>query len=98
MMTTWFHPTPATPAAVSASSTPAALSAVCRTAVVGRGWCSLWPAHSPTRPPTTRSLDADWLDGKRFLLFNLHGTPDSAHWYGQKDASYPADYPLFPVA
>jgi len=34
----------------------------------------------------------------RFSYFNLHGLRDSAYWYGQRDPTYAADYPLFPVA
>jgi hypothetical protein len=33
-----------------------------------------------------------------FSYFNLHGIEDGADWYGQPDALFPADYPLFPVA
>lgn len=52
-----------------------------------------------TCPPTTqRSWEATWMEGRQFQLYNLHGTLNSPHWYGQKDSSYPADYPLFPVA
>jgi hypothetical protein len=34
----------------------------------------------------------------QFSYFNLHGIEDGAEWYGQPDALFPADYPLFPVA
>lgn len=34
----------------------------------------------------------------RFSYFNLHGTEEGADWYGQRDALFPADYPLFPLA
>jgi hypothetical protein len=34
----------------------------------------------------------------QFSYFNLHGIEDGADWYGQPDALFPADYPLFPVA
>jgi len=34
----------------------------------------------------------------RFSYFNLHGLRDSAYWYGQRDPTYAASYPLFPVA
>jgi hypothetical protein len=34
----------------------------------------------------------------QFSYFNLHGIEDGANWYGQPDALFPADYPLFPVA
>lgn len=34
----------------------------------------------------------------RFSYFNLHGVEDGPNWYGQRDALFPADYPLFPLA
>lgn len=37
-------------------------------------------------------------DRLQFSYFNLHGIEDGADWYGQPDALFPADYPLFPVA
>lgn len=50
-------------------------------------------------PPT---IDATfftrYLDGVKVAYFNLHGTEDSAAWYGQKDHTFPDDLPLFPVA
>ncbi|MDP2663392.1 MAG: tetratricopeptide repeat protein [Dehalococcoidia bacterium] len=49
-------------------------------------------------PITERSFEAGWIDRSQFVLFNLHGTEDGASWYGQKDSSYPMDFPLFPVA
>lgn len=36
--------------------------------------------------------------GPRFRYYNLHGLSDSPHWFGQRDPSFPADYPFFPVA
>ena len=30
--------------------------------------------------------------------FNLHGIENGPNWYGQRDALFPADYPLFPLA
>ncbi|MFZ6030988.1 MAG: C25 family cysteine peptidase [Chloroflexota bacterium] len=30
--------------------------------------------------------------------FNLHGIPDSADWYGQRDPTEPGDHPHYPVA
>lgn len=57
------------------------------------------PGNLHVCPPVTlRSFEAGWLRGRSLLLFNLHGTANSAYWYGQKDGTYPADYPLFPVA
>ncbi len=49
-------------------------------------------------PVNDKSLESGMIDRCRFLLFNLHGTEDGASWYGQKDSSYPMDFPLFPVA
>jgi hypothetical protein len=33
-----------------------------------------------------------------FSYFNLHGIEDGPNWYGQRDALFPAEYPLFPLA
>ncbi|MDP2728390.1 MAG: hypothetical protein Q8P59_12715, partial [Dehalococcoidia bacterium] len=49
-------------------------------------------------PITDKSVESGWMDRCRFLVFNLHGTEDSCYWYGQKDSTYPMDYPLFPIA
>jgi len=49
-------------------------------------------------PITEKTVEPGWLDRCRFLLFDLHGTEESPYWYGQKDSSYPLDYPLFPIA
>ena len=49
-------------------------------------------------PVTERGLEPRWLSHCQFHLFNLHGAENSVYWYGQKDASYPANYPLFPIA
>lgn len=49
-------------------------------------------------PVTEKTVEPGWIDRCNFLVFNLHGTEDSPNWYGQKDSSYPMDYPLFPVA
>jgi len=38
------------------------------------------------------------LDPPHFSYFNLHGIEDGPNWYGQRDALFPADYPLFPLA
>lgn len=52
-----------------------------------------------TSPPLT-SDDMPPLGpiAPRFSYFNLHGMRDSAYWYGQRDPTYAASYPLFPVA
>jgi hypothetical protein len=41
---------------------------------------------------------APGADGPRFRYYNLHGLSDSADWFGQRDPTFPADYPFFPVA
>jgi len=38
------------------------------------------------------------VDPPHFSYFNLHGIEDGPNWYGQRDALFPADYPLFPLA
>jgi hypothetical protein len=38
------------------------------------------------------------VDRPHFTFFNLHGIEDGPNWYGQRDALFPADYPLFPLA
>jgi hypothetical protein len=53
--------------------------------------------HLRTSPPF--SYDEFGIAHRlRFSYFNLHGVEDGANWYGQPDALFPADYPLFPVA
>ncbi len=43
-----------------------------------------------TSPPVTSdSFKKNWLQKKRFLYFNLHGSKISANWYGQDRGSYP---------
>jgi hypothetical protein len=49
-------------------------------------------------PLTHREAPEPGSGGPRFRYFNLHGLADSPHWFGQRDPSFPADYPLFPVA
>jgi tetratricopeptide (TPR) repeat protein len=57
------------------------------------------PTSVQVSPPmTNKGLESGWMDRARFLLFNLHGTLESCYWYGQKDATYPLEYPLFPIA
>lgn len=53
--------------------------------------------HLRTCPPLTYA-ELNVPDSLRFSYFNLHGIEDGANWYGQRDALFPADYPLFPVA
>ncbi len=51
-------------------------------------------------PPLGRAEAAALLNQirPRLAYFNLHGLPDSPHWYGQRDPQFAADYPPFPVA
>ncbi|MBI2941420.1 MAG: hypothetical protein HYY04_13385, partial [Chloroflexi bacterium] len=49
-------------------------------------------------PVTEETLDPRHLSNRPCLYFNLHGARQSAFWYGQKDGSYPADYPMLPIA
>jgi hypothetical protein len=49
-------------------------------------------------PLSHREAPEPGRSGPRFRYFNLHGLADSPHWFGQRDPSFPADYPLFPVA
>jgi hypothetical protein len=62
-------------------------------APLGDGRCvRLSPPLSQSQtPPVGR-------DAPRFRYYNLHGLPDAPHWLGQRDPSFPADYPTFPVA
>jgi hypothetical protein len=50
-----------------------------------------------TSPPFAYE-EFDIPERLHFSYFNLHGVEDGANWYGQPDALFPADYPLFPVA
>jgi len=40
-------------------------------------------------PVTTEMFASTWLKKKRFLYFNLHGSKESPHWYGQGNGNYP---------
>ncbi len=40
-------------------------------------------------PVTSNSFKESWLQKKRFLYFNLHGSKASANWYGQDEGRYP---------
>ncbi|MGQ9553305.1 MAG: C25 family cysteine peptidase [Anaerolineae bacterium] len=57
--------------------------------------------------PTSLRMSPPWaardyrqlrLAAARIKYFNLHGKPDGAIWYGQRDPALAADYPDFPVA
>lgn len=48
------------------------------------------PQDLRTSPPVTSdSFKESWLQKKRFLYFNLHGSKISANWYGQDKGDYP---------
>ncbi len=48
------------------------------------------PRELKTSPPVTlQSFKSAWLQNKDFLYFNLHGSNDSPHWYGQGNGDYP---------
>ncbi|MGD2105722.1 MAG: C25 family cysteine peptidase [Anaerolineae bacterium] len=53
--------------------------------------------HLRTSPPLTYE-GFQVTDRPHFSYFNLHGIEDGPNWYGQRDALFPADYPLFPLA
>ena len=40
-------------------------------------------------PVTAKTFKSPWLQKKRFLYFNLHGSKQSPHWYGQANGNYP---------
>lgn len=57
------------------------------------------PKKLLTSPPITDEVfDVNFLLGSGLNYFNLHGTKDSENWYGQKDLTYPEDYPMLPLA
>lgn len=50
-------------------------------------------------PPACRDgISGEWLAGVPLAYFNLHGAPDSPHWYGQRDLASAGSGPLMPVA
>jgi hypothetical protein len=50
-----------------------------------------------TCPPLTYEA-FQVIEPPHLSYFNLHGIEDGPNWYGQRDALFPADYPLFPLA
>ena len=55
--------------------------------------------HLRMSPPLTAAeFSGLALGPARYAYFNLHGIADGPNWYGQRDPSFPADYPAFPVA
>ena len=49
-------------------------------------------------PLTAAEFNGLSLGPARYGYFNLHGIADGPAWYGQRDPTFPADYPHFPVA
>jgi len=51
-----------------------------------------------TPPLTAAEFNSLALGPAKYSYFNLHGISDGPAWYGQRDPTFPADYPDFPVA
>jgi hypothetical protein len=50
-------------------------------------------------PPVTSSeFKTMSLGPSKYGYFNLHGITDGPAWYGQRDPTFPSDYPNYPVA
>jgi Flp pilus assembly protein TadD len=49
-------------------------------------------------PLTAAEFSGLALGPVRYGYFNLHGVETGPNWYGQRDPTFPADYPSFPVA
>ncbi len=49
-------------------------------------------------PLTAAEFNGLALGPASYGYFNLHGIVDGPAWYGQRDPTFPADYPDFPVA
>jgi hypothetical protein len=49
-------------------------------------------------PVTSREFNSLAFGPSSYGYFNLHGIPDGPAWYGQRDPTFPADYPDFPIA
>jgi Flp pilus assembly protein TadD len=49
-------------------------------------------------PVTSREFNSLALGPASYGYFNLHGIADGPAWYGQRDPTFPADYPDFPIA
>jgi hypothetical protein len=45
---------------------------------------------SPT--VTWSDIEADWIERKAYHYFNLHGSEETAHWYGQLGSVFPVAY------
>ena len=40
-------------------------------------------------PVTNDEINNDWIDNKAYYYFNLHGSEETANWYGQEGMRYP---------
>jgi hypothetical protein len=44
-------------------------------------------------PPVVHSeIIRDWIDGKKYYYFNLHGAEETQNWYGQEGSRYPVAF------
>jgi hypothetical protein len=43
-------------------------------------------------PATNREINSDWINEKAYYYFNLHGSEETANWYGQEGVSYPVAF------
>ncbi|MGB9927363.1 MAG: FG-GAP repeat domain-containing protein, partial [Methanosarcina sp.] len=43
-------------------------------------------------PVKSDNLKKEWIDKKGYFYFNLHGSEDTANWYGQDDYTYPVAF------
>lgn len=49
-------------------------------------------------PVTADGFQSQWIQGRRFFYFNLHGALDAAAWYGQVPNDKADDGPALPIA
>ncbi len=49
-------------------------------------------------PETTDTIEPEVFSAAPLGYYNLHGLPDTAEWYGQRDLSIPGKGPDYPVA
>ncbi|MGH2459473.1 MAG: tetratricopeptide repeat protein [Chloroflexota bacterium] len=49
-------------------------------------------------PVTADGFQAQWIQGRRFFYFNLHGALDAAAWYGQVPSDRSIDSLTLPIA
>jgi len=43
-------------------------------------------------PVTNNEISNDWIDNKAYYYFNLHGSEETANWYGQEGMRYPVAF------